>query len=59
MSESEQRAAFEVWMKKAHPEAHIARYGPGTQFCGEYRRDRIQIAWEAWQAAIKHAKKTM
>lgn len=48
---NDQRAAFEAWVKR-DPFVLVER-----KESGEYLTISNQIMWQAWQAAIEHAKK--
>lgn len=60
--EAEQhRADFEAWISAEPNNFGVSRYpdSMGAQWAGQYRTFTVQLAWCAWQAAIKHLKKTM
>ena len=51
MTQDEQRKAFEAWIKSPPYEFWTARFGRDTAWPGQYRHDKVQLAWEAWQRA--------
>ncbi len=55
MTDDDIRAAFERWAQsRGHPTKRLnsqsAKYMP--QWRGQYILEHVQIAWEAWQAAL-------
>jgi hypothetical protein len=61
MTTNEQREAFEAWITQPPIEASILRYGDDAarMWRGQYKQYSVQLAWDAWRAAIEHAMKTM
>ena len=53
-----ERERFEVWTKTEWPELKGTRFPEGYgDFSGKYLSDKMQHAWEGWQAALAdHAK---
>ena len=56
MTIDEQRAAFEKWRRSTHT---IVSYEFDREDNGDYVYALTQSGWEAWQAAIEDAKKTV
>jgi hypothetical protein len=57
---NEQREAFEAWMREQNYEQQFDRFDEDHEHQpNEYEDWNCQVAYEAWQAAIEHAKKTM
>jgi hypothetical protein len=60
MNDEKQRAAFEEWMKHKWPGCSLCRQNRSDEECPEpYVDFEATVAWEAWQVALEHAKKTM
>jgi len=57
----EHRKAFEIWMNEQayDPYPYLDRFDDEEEQPGDYEFHLVQVAWESWQAAIEHAKKTM
>lgn len=49
------RAAFEQWVTAKPYEMPVDRL---DAYGAEYRLDEVELAWEAWQAALAHAAPT-
>ena len=49
----DQRAAFEAWAKSKFVSTDLLIDNFGV---GAYRDPAIQFAWQAWRAAIEHAR---
>lgn len=45
----QQRNRFEQWVTAPPLELSVERLGPESAWPGQYRDDRVQVAWEAWQ----------
>ena len=54
MNEEEERKRFEAWIKTEEYQT-FDRYPdkPGYSFAGEYKKAAVQLAWMAWQEAIR------
>jgi hypothetical protein len=55
----DQREAFETWVASRHASSLRFAFDDTDNYPGHYKNYSVQLAWEAWQAAIEHAKKTM
>ena len=53
---SDQREALETWAKSPTTGVRVS-YDNGKTWV--YDNRTTEVAWQAWQAAIEHAKKTM
>jgi len=47
------RAAFEAWITAPPYEKSVSRQPRDAAWPGQYWDYQVQIAWDAWQAAIK------
>lgn len=48
MTDDDERAAFEAWVKAPPYEADTARGGDRDAWPGQYQNYAVQLAWEAW-----------
>lgn len=52
------REAFEAWVSDAPYEKNTARYNsPLDPWPGQYKRVDVELAWQAWLAALAHRDK--
>ena len=49
-----ERETFEAWISSPPFEREVGRWpSNGVAWPGQYREDEVELAWCAWQAAIK------
>lgn len=46
------RAAFEAWISATPFEREVERFGEGSAWPGNYREIDVDLAWQAWSAAM-------
>lgn len=56
MTDDMQREAFERWIALPPYEHDCKRYTEAGPWPGAYKRYETELAWEAWQAAIRHMR---
>jgi hypothetical protein len=49
------RRAFERWIASPPFEADVERLGPSAAWPGDYRDERVSLAWAAWLAGMTEA----
>lgn len=49
------RRAFEAWIASPPFEAAVDRLGPASAWPGDYRDERVSLAWAAWRAGMREA----
>lgn len=57
--QEQQRIAFEAFATSRHASLSRFMFDDTDNYPGHYKNYSVQLAWEAWQAAIDHAKETM
>jgi hypothetical protein len=50
------RAAFEAWISAPPFEREVERFGENSAWPGNYRELDIDLAWQAWSAAMALAR---
>lgn len=57
---TDQREAFEAWASQQMENFQMTRYADDIPqlWCGSYYDARLEIAWQAWLAAIEHERIT-
>jgi hypothetical protein len=50
------RAAFEAWISAPPFEREVERFGENSAWPGNYRELDVDLAWQAWSAAMALAR---